>query len=302
MTAADLPGISHDYLDSNGARIHYAHAGDGPLIVFLHGFPQCWYEFRAQLTEFSRDHLAVAPDLRGYNLSSKPQAVWEYGIAAGVEDLRALADHLGHERFVLVGHDWGGGIGWAFAMQYPERLDALVVISTAHPALFDRELRGNPEQQRASLYMHATRLPNAAELLSADDYAALRSTFDLPWMPQDAREAYLESWRRPGALAGACSWYRREGLGPPTEDGTPSNGNYALHMHSHKVEVPTLVIYPERDEFTMRASHDGLDRYVPDLTFRTVEGASHWVVDQHPDLVSGWIREYLESRVPAAAA
>src|SRR3989338_1248218 len=99
--------MEHAYAEVNGIRLHYVTAGTGPLILFVHGFPEFWYMWRRQLEEFARDHQAVAPDMRGYNLSSKPDGVAAYEVRHLVEDLRALADHLGHRRFVLVGHDLG---------------------------------------------------------------------------------------------------------------------------------------------------------------------------------------------------
>ena len=95
-----MDGIEHDYMEVNGVRLHYAHDGDGPLMVFLHGFPQCWYMWRHQLPEFARDHLVVAPDLRGYNLSSKPDRLTEYGPWHAAEDVRALVDLLGFRKGV----------------------------------------------------------------------------------------------------------------------------------------------------------------------------------------------------------
>lgn len=106
--------VDHRFADVNGVRLHYAAAGAGDLILFLHGFPLCWYAWRHQLEEFGRDHLAVAPDMRGYNLSSKPARVREYDIQLLVADIRELVEHLGYRRFVLVGHDWGGLVAWAF--------------------------------------------------------------------------------------------------------------------------------------------------------------------------------------------
>src|SRR3972149_11398250 len=114
--------MEHAYADVNGVRLHYVTAGAGPLIVFVHGFPEFWYMWRRQLEEFARDHQAVAPDMRGYNLSAKPADPAQYEVRHLVEDLRALADHLGPRRFVLVGHDWGGAVAWAFALAHPDRL------------------------------------------------------------------------------------------------------------------------------------------------------------------------------------
>src|SRR5436305_12169180 len=101
------PVFKDEYAEVNGVRLHYVSAGQGPLIIFLHGFPEFWYEWKDQLAEFGKDHLAVAPDMRGYNLSEKPSEVVQYQVKYLVEDVRALADHLGQKKFVLVAHDWG---------------------------------------------------------------------------------------------------------------------------------------------------------------------------------------------------
>lgn len=117
-----VDSLDHRFAEVNGLRLHYVTAGRGPLMMFVHGFPEFRYEWRRQLVEFGRDHQAVAPDMRGYNLSGKPAELSQYRVPNMVEDLRALAAHLGRERFVLVGHDWGGVIAWAFAIAHPERL------------------------------------------------------------------------------------------------------------------------------------------------------------------------------------
>src|SRR5438552_19036901 len=91
---AKTPMLKDQYAEVNGVRMHYVTAGKGPLIIFLHGFPEFWYEWKNQLADFGKDHLAVAPDMRGYNLSAKPSEVDQYQMKYRVEDLRALADHL----------------------------------------------------------------------------------------------------------------------------------------------------------------------------------------------------------------
>src|SRR6202158_716129 len=99
---AQVPMLKHEYAEVNGQRLHYVTAGKGKLIIFLHGFPEFWYEWKNQLDEFGRDYQAVAPDMRGYNLSSKPPAVEQYQVKYLVEDVRALAEKLGHRKFILV--------------------------------------------------------------------------------------------------------------------------------------------------------------------------------------------------------
>src|SRR5580765_4414761 len=103
-----MPTISHHYAVVNGVRLHYASAGEGKLILFLHGFPSFWYDWEKQLLEFGRDYQAVAPDMRGYNLSSKPTDVDQYQFKNLVDDVCGLAEHLRQKKFILVGHDFGG--------------------------------------------------------------------------------------------------------------------------------------------------------------------------------------------------
>jgi pimeloyl-ACP methyl ester carboxylesterase len=287
--------VEHEQVDLGTVRLHYARTGHGPLIVFLHGFPQCWYMYRHQLQDFGRDHLAVAPDLRGFNLSSKPANLHEYGPWHAAQDIRKLVEDFGRERFVLVGHDWGAATAWTFALHYPELLDALVILATPHPATFDHALHHDPEQQQASQYLLGLRRPDIEPLLAHDDFAALRATLDQPFLEDQDTEHYLNSWRQPGALAGMLSWYRREGLGPP-EDGTPARGNYVPEITPLTVTVPTLVIYPSADLYTRPAAHHDLDRYVPHLTFHTIQGATHWIAEQHPTQVNQHIRQFLVTR------
>src|SRR5258708_2338270 len=172
----EAPMLQDQYAEVNGVRLHYVKAGKGPLIVFLHGFPEFWYEWKHQLEDFGKDHLAVAPDMRGYNLSAKPSEVDQYQMKYLVEDVRALANHLGHKKFVLVGHDWGGAVAWSFAISHPEYLEKLVIVNAPHPGVFMRELRDNPAQQKASQYMLMFRGEKAEERLSANDYALLGGT------------------------------------------------------------------------------------------------------------------------------
>jgi epoxide hydrolase 4 len=297
--------LTFEYADVNGIRVHYARSGEGPLMVFLHGFPQCWYEFRHQLREFSQDHLAVSADLRGYNLTSKPRDLRESGVLWAVEDLRQLVvDHFGMEKFVLVGHDWGGAVGWSFALQHPELLERLVILSTAHPALLEREMRHNPEQQEASQYMLALRPLGGEDLFAANDYAVLRGQFEqLDFMSPDDVEAYHQAWSQPGALTGMFSYYRREGIGPETDAGTPAHGNYAREAFSQIVEVPTLVLYTDGDIYTRPGCHRGLEQYVRNLRFKVLQGGSHWIAEEFPEWVNDEVRGFLsaESDVEQAA-
>src|SRR6266571_648794 len=136
----------------DGVRLSFVQVGAGPLIVLLHGHPDEWTLYAAQLREFSRDYLAVAPNLRGYPPSDAPQAVEAYTMPHLLNDVHGLLDHFGRERCVLVGNDWGGYIAWVFASAYPDRVERLVILNAPHPAIHLRNVRTDPAQNRASQY------------------------------------------------------------------------------------------------------------------------------------------------------
>ena len=290
---------THHYADVNGQRIHYASEGRGPLIMFVHGFPEFWYAWQGQLAEFGRDHHAVAPDMRGYNLSSKPADVKDYAVPLLVEDLAALADHLGADKFTLVAHDWGGAVAWAFALMKPERLERLVIVNAPHPAIFQRLLAENPGQQKASQYMLMFRSAEAEGMLAGDNFALLRQMVlgeGQPWgwaTPEDTR-AYLDAWAQPGALTGGLNFYRAARVGPPAPGEAPRG--ISPDLSAMTVKVPTLVIWGEKDRALLTANLDGLEKFVPDLTVRRIPDGTHWVAHEKPAEVNGYIRDFLKAR------
>lgn len=289
--------LKYEFADVNGVRLHYARAGEGKLILFVHGFPEFWYAWKDLLPEFGRDHLAVAPDMRGYNLSSKPADVTDYSVPHLVDDLRALARSLGHEKFILVAHDWGGGVAWSLGIHHPECLEKLVIINAPHPALFERELNRNPAQQAASQYMLLFRSPKAEATLAANDYAflvdaVLTRGLKKGHFTENDRQAYLTAWSRPGALTGSLNWYRAAGIGPPTKADTEAH-SFEPSAGPSKVNVPTLVIWGEKDQALVKENLEGLQEYVPDLTVRRIPDGTHWVIHEQPDLVAAHIREFL---------
>jgi len=300
--------FSHEYADVNGVRLHYARAGNGPLIVFLHGFPEFWYEWKNQLVEFSRDHTAVAPDMRGYNLSSKPVDLSAYQVPQLVEDVRALTGELmkpaGGSTFTLVAHDWGGVVAWVFAALHPDMLDKLVIVNAPHPTIFAKLLQQDAAQQKASGYMLMLRGPQAEATLSADSYALLTSLvlgdgLKAGTVTEADKAAYLEAWSQPGALTGGLNYYRAAGVGPPTAASTESTETGSAPPAAPPalpplvVRVPTLVIWGEKDTALLTGNLDGLDEVVTKLTIRRVPEGTHWVVREKPAEVNRLIREFL---------
>jgi epoxide hydrolase 4 len=206
--------VQHEYAHINGIRLHYVAAGSGPLLLFLHGFPDFWYLWKDQIAHFSQSYRVVAPDLRGYNLSDKPAGVANYRLPLIVEDIRALVDQLGQQPIALVGHDWGGAVAWEFAARHPDYLTKLIVLSTAPLDIIRQALR-DPAQRHEWMYQLMVTCPQAEQILHAGDHYL----FDLTVFGKDVqvppdyftaadRAAYQAAWAQPGAITGGANYYR----------------------------------------------------------------------------------------------
>jgi pimeloyl-ACP methyl ester carboxylesterase len=302
---AQMPSpISHEYADVNGVRLHYAKAGKGPLMIFLHGFPEFWYEWHNQIAEFSSDHTVVAPDMRGYNLSAKPDGLPAYAMPNLVGDVEALAKELlkttGGSTFTLVAHDWGGVVAWVFAAQHPQMLDRLVIVNAPHPTIFATLLREDEAQQKASSYMLMFRSAEAESTLSANNYGMLTSMVLGAGLKDDTvteadRKMYVDAWSQPGALTGGLNYYRASGIGPPQASGSGPQAS-AEATPALTIRVPTLVIWGEKDTALLTGNLNGLDRVVSTLTVKRIPDGTHWVVREKPAEVNTLIREYLAQR------
>jgi pimeloyl-ACP methyl ester carboxylesterase len=275
--------IVHETVTANGLRFHCVRAGDGPLMLFLHGFPEYGEMWRPLLEHFgARGWCAVAPDLRGYNLSEKPAGVEAYRQKHLMADVLALAAHYSREKFVLVGHDWGGGVAWGVAIVQAQRLSRLVMLNSPHPYLFWRELNNNPAQQKASAYMTLFRQPKAERVLSENGYARLLQWF--PNLDEATREELIKAWSQPGALTGGLNYYRASLLYPPTES-DPGPKRLQFKREDFVVRVPTLVIWGERDPALLTGCIEGLEAVVPDLKLVRVPDATHWIARERTELV-----------------
>lgn len=289
--------LNDGYAQVNGVRLHYMAAGSGKLILFLHGFPEFWRCWQRQLAHFGTDHLAVAPDMRGYNLSDCPADVREYRAKLLVEDIRQLARTFTRDKFVLVAHDWGGAVAWSLAIAHPELLSHLVIINSPHPYGFWRELANNPAQQKASDYMLLLRDAKAERVLSENRFERLlkmrfAGRAEGAALDED-RKAYLEAWSQPGALTGSLNYYRASPLYPPSAS-DPGATRLKLDPKDFAVKVPTLVIWGEKDQALLPSILDGIDEVVKDVEVVRVPDATHWVMDEKPDLVNAEIRRFIE--------
>lgn len=280
--------LKHDYLVSNGIRLHYVTQGGGSLMLMLHGFPEFWYSWRYQISEFAEDYKVVAIDLRGYNESQKPQERTAYAIAELIKDIEGVIQGLGYDRCILVGHDWGGAIAWSFAHTYPKMLEKLIVMNLPHPAKFAQALRSNLQQMLRSWYILFFQLPWLPELaFQFDDYRAIASAFvdsaiDKTVFKDEDLIAYRKAAAKPGAITAMLNYYRNifPGLLAPK----------AWDL----LQVPTLMIWGEKDKFLGKELTYDTQVYVKDFQLKYIPNCSHWVQQEKPQLVNRYIREFLD--------
>jgi pimeloyl-ACP methyl ester carboxylesterase len=264
------PSSLSGYAAGDGVRLFFVRAGEGPLMLFLHGHPDNALLYESQLREFGRDHLAVAPNLRGYPPSDAPEAVEAYAMPRLLGDVHALLDHFGVERCTLVGNDWGGYVAWVFASAYPARVERLIVLNAPHPAVHLREVSSNPAQIEASQY---EREFNAAAAPYPVWYNYYRA--DPIKVPASLAE---------GAAMSAPDFAAQFFSGLATPPATTSL----------RVKVPTLVIWGMRDPYLLPQQLDGLDTYAPDLTVMRIEDGGHYPMRTHPELVNQAIRAFTQ--------
>jgi pimeloyl-ACP methyl ester carboxylesterase len=275
----------HDYINTNGVKLHYVTQGEGPLMLMLHGFPEFWYSWRHQIPEFAKDYKVVALDLRGYNESDKPPEQSAYGMSEFIKDIEGAIAALGYDRCVLIGHDWGGMIAWFFAYAHPEMVEQLIVLNIPHPAKFAEGLR-TPQQILRSSYALFFQLPVLPELLiQGSDYKAIESAFKGMAINKNAFtsadiEAYKDAASRRGALTAMLNYYR---------NAFPM----MLRDDWSVLQVPTLMIWGEEDTALGKELTYGTQAYVRDFQIRYIPNCSHWVQQEQPQVVNQYIRDFL---------
>ena len=267
-------------IQTNGITLNVACDGpaSGPLVILLHGFPEFWYGWRAQIPTLAAAGFRVlAPDLRGYNLSDKPRGLSAYRADVVADDVVGLIDSSGRERATIVGHDWGGAIAWTIAMRSPERVSQLIVLNCGHPAAMMKRIATDPRQLLRSWYIFALQLPALPEgVLRAKNFRTLVRGLrgsSRPGTFSDADMArYREAWSHPGALTAMIAYYRAALRRRP-----PAS--------SSRVTVPTHIVWGTGDRFLRRELANDSLRYC-DRGRATYLDASHWVQHEEAARVS----------------
>jgi pimeloyl-ACP methyl ester carboxylesterase len=210
-------------------------------------------------------------------------------------------EHGGHIKLAcLVAHDWGGAVAWNLAALQPQLLQRLAIINSPHPSTFLRELRHSPAQHAASAYMNFLCRSDAPALLAADDYKRIWPFFTNmgaengphAWLTDDVRQQYRDVWRH--GLHGGCNYYRASPLRPATPEDPGANA-IEFPKSLFTVKLPTLVLWAMDDIALPAGLIDGLDEFVPNMRLERIEGATHWIVHEQPDLVIEHLQGFLQS-------
>ena len=282
--ASLLEGATDGYADNAGVKLHYVSIGQGPLLVFIHGFPDFWYSWRHQMKELSKDYQCVAFDQRGFNLSDKPSGVDNYAIEKLVSDVLAVVKACGKEHATIIGHDWGGFVAWWTAAFQPALVDRLIICNLPHPKGLSRELTNNPEQQKMSEYAQAFRRPDAAKSIDKDFLATMPAGQDKAAFPA-FRAAMAKS-----DLEGMLNFYKANYPAAPYKED---------ERDVPKIQAPVLEFHGLKDPaLHSHALNNTWEHINNTFTLVTLPEAAHWVQSDAPELVTQTIADWLR-RNPA---
>jgi pimeloyl-ACP methyl ester carboxylesterase len=268
--------LREGYAEVGEVRLHYVEAGDGPLVVLLHGFPEFWFGWRLQIAPLAAAGFrVVAPDMRGYNLSSRPAGVAPYAADKLADDVRGLIRALGAESALLVGHDWGGTAAWTTAMNHPEVVERLAILDAAHPRALQKGL-SSPRQLSRVWYFFYFALPGLPELHARAGHWRFFRRFlrdaRPAYTPQEL-DRYVQAWSQPGAATAMINYYRC------SVRQSPKKAAAAIRP----IPAPTLLIWGERDRYLGPGVREPDHNDVPGLDrIERLPNASHWVHhDEH---------------------
>lgn len=272
-------------LDVNGIRMHTTMTGEGPPVLLLHGFPDTHLVWRKQIGVLAAaGYRVLAPDLRGYGRSDAPGGIVDYTLEKLRGDVLGLLDALKIDKVSLVGHDWGGLIGWQLAALAPQRIERLVALSTGHPSAL---ARAGLIQRLRMTYVLGFILPGIAEqTLRVGDWFMMRQFTGEP--------GQADHWKRdlspPGRLTAALNYYR-------------ANVGLALPKAYPRVRVPVMGIWSDGDtalgEKQMRDSARHVDA---EFRFERIHDADHWLQLTAHEQVNRLLLDFLGSRSHSAAA
>ncbi|GIL81432.1 hypothetical protein Vretimale_992 [Volvox reticuliferus] len=297
----ELEGLVHEQLDvGGGVRLHAVSFGrrpDKPLILFLHGFPECWYSWRHLLADFRADYEVVALDMRGFGWSGKPPGISSYTLERTSFDVVNVVSALGRTSCTLVGHDWGGVVAWVVAGRYPGLVERLVVLAAPHLLLYRRNM--TVSQLVASCYILMFQMPIVPELVLTHHDAKLlelRSHLFAPCRRGALTAADVELYKaallQPGAATASLNYYRAL-LGTDA-------GLLPFHVEvdralRRQLEMPVLVVWGAQDFALQISNLIGLKEVATQSEVHILPNCSHWIQSDQPQelrrVMADWFAE-----------
>lgn len=271
-------------IETDGVGLDVTVTGEGPAVLLLHGWPDTHDVWRDQITALTdAGYRVVAPDLRGFGASDRPEGVDNYNILFLLADMVGVLDHLGIERAHVVGHDWGAALAWALAAFVPDRVDHLVALSVGHPSAFAGA--GFPQREK-SWYMLLFQFEGVAEQwLSANGWENLRA-----WSSHPEADTVIKLLEEPGALTAGLNLYRANI--PPSSLIEPA-------IEFPPVQAPTLTMWGA-DEFALTEEQmTGSEAFVTGpFRYERIDGAGHWLTLEVPAEVNRLLLDFLPAPAP----
>jgi pimeloyl-ACP methyl ester carboxylesterase len=329
ILARQMPPVQ--YADTNGIRMAYYEVGprEGVPVVFCHGFPELAFSWRNQLRAFeAAGRWAIAPDQRGYGLTDRPGPVESYDLENLTADLVGLLDHLGVEKAVFCGHDWGGFVVWQMALRHPTRTAGVIGVNTpftprssADPIAIMRQRLGE------EMYIVHFQKPGEADAVLASDVNKAMSFFLKRPIPGTPPSAGFATERKPGdesafplikilnaydpatdprekflsddEFAAFVETFERTGFtgGINWYRNFTRNWERSAHLVD-KVGVPSLMIMAENDAVLPPSAADGMEAFIPDLEKTLIRQSGHWTQQEKPEAVNEAVLGWLNRRFP----
>lgn len=254
-------------------------------MLFVHGFPECWYSWKYQIREFSADYHVVAVNMRGYGDSEKPNSVRAYGTDMLVADLAELIEEYTNDKCILVAHDWGGVVAWLLAAQHPNLIDRFIVLNAPHPTVWRTTIATNWAQFFRSWYMFFFNMPYIPEIsIMSGDFKIFDRLFE-KYLQKDEIEIYKYYFGRCYGVTAPLNYYRAtlRGYGQKNE------------RKLNKVKPKTLIIWGDRDLALVTSLAEDSRAQCETAQLNLVEGATHWVQLDKPNEVNSHMRQFLKN-------
>jgi len=285
QTSQVLDLVQHHYADSKGVKIHYVSLGEGPIILFVHGFPDFWYTWREQMIALSKHYKTVAIDLRGYNLSDSPKGVENYLYDELVGDLKAVIKSLGEQPIYLVAHDWGAAISWRLAIQYPELIKKLVIISVPHPKAGNNKTKIPIEERQ----------PSYADTFVSD---AFRTQLTEQWLSGwvtdlNAKPIYVQAFKQSNKDA-MINYYKAN---YPTLENLKKESFIKRNKDLPNLKMPVLIVHGKNDKYLPISGHNNTWDFIDNvLTIEILPKAGHFVQQDESEKLTKLIATFLERK------